>query len=287
MCPRAALDAELRSRLEKHLSHLVRDRDPYLATAGYFFMRDYIRQDLSQWGSVTVQERHTSPLSIQNLILHLPGQRPQAEPILVGAHYDAVLGSPGADDNASGVAVLLELARWLTQHPPVRPVILVAFDLEEYGLQGSYAFVEEWRSHQRSLRLMLSLEMLGYCDRTPGSQRYPPGLARFYPDRGDFIALVGNLTTLPDLIRLSRHINRSGTSCQWLPVPLRGRSVPDTRRSDHVPFWDAGYRAIMVTDTANLRNPHYHQSSDRLPTLDLDFLTGVCQGLSTGLAALY
>jgi Zn-dependent M28 family amino/carboxypeptidase len=280
-------DSEVRSRLEAHLGHLVRDRDPYFATAGYWFVRTYIREQLSQWGSVTVQTRQVGTLPVQNIMLTIPGQRPTAAPILVGAHYDAVLGSPGADDNATGVAVLLELARRFVLEKPLRPMVLVAFDLEEYGLQGSRALATEWRSLRRPLRLMLSLEMLGYRDPTPRSQQYPPGLERFYPHQGDFIALVGNLTTVPDLMALGRGLRRSGTPCQWLPVPLGGRGIPDTRRSDHVPFWDAGYRAVMVTDTANLRNPHYHKASDRLETLDLDFLTGVCQGLGRGLAGLF
>jgi Zn-dependent M28 family amino/carboxypeptidase len=133
---------------------------------------------------------------------------------------------------------------------------------------------------------MISLEMLGYCNPAPGSQRYPAGLQYIYPDRGNFIALVGNLTAIPDLIRLSRRIRKSGTPSEWLPVPNRGLIVPQTRLSDHAHFWDRGYRAMMVTDTAFMRNPHYHQASDRIETLDLDFLTGVCHGLEAGIRSL-
>lgn len=133
---------------------------------------------------------------------------------------------------------------------------------------------------------MLSLEMLGYRDATPGSQQYPSGLGALYPDRGDFIGLIGNLPTLPDLIRLSRIMRQAGTPCQWLPAGQRGMLVPQTRLSDHAPFWDQGYRALMVTDTAFMRNPHYHKASDRLETLDLDFLTGICQGLADGIQRL-
>jgi Zn-dependent M28 family amino/carboxypeptidase len=133
---------------------------------------------------------------------------------------------------------------------------------------------------------MISLEMLGYCDSTPGSQRYPAPLERFYPNRGDFIALIGNLPTIPDLIRLNRIIRTSGVSSEWLPVFNKGRIVPQTRLSDHAPFWDRGYRAIMVTDTAFMRNPHYHKASDRIETLNLDFLTGVCRGLEIGIRKL-
>ena len=200
-------------------------------------------------------------------------------PIVIGAHYDTAPGSPGADDNATGVAVLLELARDIASGPLKYPVQLVAFDMEEYGYLGSSHHAAKYKQQQESIRLMISLEMLGYCNRNPNSQSYPAGLKYFYPNTGNFIALIGTLRTVPDLINLSGKIRKSGQPCEWLPVPNRGLIVPDTRRSDHVPFWDNGYRAIMVTDTANMRNPHYHRGSDRIETLDLDFLAGVCQGL--------
>jgi Zn-dependent M28 family amino/carboxypeptidase len=275
------------TRLYNHLTQLVRERDPYLASAGYFFVRLYIHEQLSQWGTVEFHEFQARGATHQNLILKLPASKAtQLPPILIGAHYDAVPGTPGADDNATGVAVLLELAREFASHPLQYPVYLVAFDLEEYGLVGSCAYAEELHKAKQPLRLMLSLEMLGYCDRTPHSQRYPPGLQYFYPHRGDFIALVGNLATLPDLVRLSRSIRQGQIPCEWLPVPNRGKLVPETRLSDHAPFWDRGYRAIMVTDTSFLRNPHYHRASDTLATLDLDFLAGVCRGLMAGLKRL-
>ncbi|MCP2731023.1 M20/M25/M40 family metallo-hydrolase, partial [Limnofasciculus baicalensis] len=207
-------------------------------------------------------------------------------PILIGAHYDAVPGSPGADDNATGVAVLLELAKEFAIKPLNYPVRIVAFDMEEYGLLGSQQYAEDLKQKGESLRLMISLEMLGYCDSSPNSQLYPPGLKYFYPNRGDFIAFVGNLITIPDLISLSRNMRKTGTPSVLLPVPNRGLMVRQTRLSDHSPFWDRGYRAMMVTDTAFLRNPHYHKNSDRIEILDLDFLTGVCQGLIEGIRRL-
>jgi Zn-dependent M28 family amino/carboxypeptidase len=205
---------------------------------------------------------------------------------LIGAHYDAVPGTPGADDNATGVAVLLELARAFATEPLSYPVRFLAFDMEEYGLLGSQAYATDLKQQQQPLRLMLSLEMLGYCNSAPGSQRYPAGLQYFYPNRGNFIALIGNLSTIPDLIRLTRRIRKAGTPSEWLPVPNKGLMVRQTRLSDHSPFWDRGYPAMMVTDTAFMRNPHYHQPTDTIETLDLDFLTGVCRGLELGLRGL-
>ena len=279
---------DLKERLHTHLTQLVRDRDPYLATGGHFYVQQYIRQQLEQRGNVEAHEFQVRGKTHQNLILNLPvtTSSKQKQPILIGAHYDAVPGTPGADDNATGIAVLLELARAFAAEPANYPLQLVAFDMEEYGLLGSSQYAADLKQQQQPLRLMISLEMLGYCDSAPGSQSYPAGLERFYPNRGDFIALIGNLPTIPDLIRLSRTIRTDGTPCVWLPAPNRGLIVPQTRLSDHAPFWDQGYRAMMVTDTAFLRNPHYHQASDRIETLNLDFLTGVCRGLEVGIRGL-
>lgn len=271
---------DLKQRLYNHLTQIVRDRDPYLSTGGHFFVKQYIHQQLSQWGNVETHEFEVGGKTYQNLILNLAADNSTKKPpILIGAHYDAVPGTPGADDNATGVAALLELARIFASQPAKYPLRLVAFDLEEYGMLGSAAYATFLRQQQQSLRLMISLEMLGYCDSTPGSQRYPAPLERFYPNRGNFIALIGNLSTIPDLISLSRNIRKVGVASEWLPAPNRGKIVPQTRLSDHAPFWDRDYRAIMVTDTAFMRNPHYHKASDRIETLNLDFLTGVCEGL--------
>jgi Zn-dependent M28 family amino/carboxypeptidase len=284
----AVFKLDVKTRLQAHLRQIARDRDPYLATAGHFFVRQYIYQQLEQWGSPSIQEFQAQGTALKNLILELPAAPARSQrslsPVVIGAHYDAVPNSPGADDNATGVAVLLELARAFAQSPIRYPLRLIAFDLEEQGLAGSRYYVNSLQ--QEPLRLMMSLEMLGYCDRTPGSQQYPPGLKYFFPNQGNFIGLIGNLKTIPDLLHLSRYLRRAGVPCQWLPAGRQGRLLPDTRRSDHAPFWDRGDRALMVTDTANLRNPHYHKPSDRIETLDLDFLTGVYRGLEQGIRHL-
>ncbi|MBW4692352.1 MAG: M28 family peptidase [Lyngbya sp. HA4199-MV5] len=279
----------LKEQLYVHLVQVARDRDPYLATAGHFFVREYVRAQLAQWGTVETHAFQQQGTEFQNLILNLAG-RSSKPPILIGAHYDAVPGSPGADDNATGVAVLLELARFFATEPARHPLRLVAFDLEEtsYDRAGStrYANFLQQGLQQEPLRLMLSLEMLGYCAHTPGSQRYPAGLQHFYPNQGNFIALIGNLKTIPDLMRLSHHLRSCDAPCEWLPAGKRGLILPETRRSDHAAFWDKGYRALMVTDTSFLRNPHYHKRSDCLETLNLDFLAKVCRGLMQGIQQL-
>lgn len=279
----------LKERLKSHLEELVRDRDPYFATQGHFYAQQYIRGQFEQWGSVQSHNFKVNGRTHTNLILNLPAANPQKRlPILIGAHYDAVPGSPGADDNATGVAVLLEMAKAFHEQPARSPIRLVAFDMEEIYTQSDTFGNTQYADflNGEPLRLMIALEMLGYATSAPNSQTYPAGLERFYPTEGNFIALIGNLPTIPDLIRLSRTIRRGGVGAEWLPAGMKGQLVPDTRRGDHAAFWDRGYRAIMVTDTANLRNPNYHKPSDRMDTLNLDFLTSVCNGLINGIRRL-
>jgi Zn-dependent M28 family amino/carboxypeptidase len=217
------------------------------------------------------------------LILRLPGRQSHRPPLLVGAHYDGPLHSPGADDNATGLAALVELAQHWARQPPRRPVWLVAFDQEESGLLGSIALAAQLRASGQDLALMVSLEMLGY---TSSQQRYPLAAMRhLYGERGDFLALIANLKALPLLPALARRLGRH-VPTKLLPVPGAGRLLPDVRRSDHSPFWDQGYAAVMATDTSFLRNPHYHQASDTIASLDLAFLTAVTTGLAQGLSAL-
>ncbi|ESA33548.1 peptidase m28 [Leptolyngbya sp. Heron Island J] len=278
---------DIKERLTNHLKELIRERDPYLATQGHYYVQQYIYAQLSQWGQATTMGFTEQGRDYYNLCLDLPG-RQALSPVVVGAHYDTVPGCPGADDNATGVAVLLELARQFACLPPRRPVRLVAFDLEEYGLVGSRAYVKSLKGDP--IHLMMSLEMLGYCvdaSQEQPSQTYPiAALEAIYPKTGDFIALIGNWQTIPTLWHIRRALRVAGVNGVWLPMIQHGKFLPDTRRSDHAPFWDAGYSAIMVTDTANLRNPHYHAPTDTFATLDLEFLTKVCVGLGRSIAKL-
>ncbi|MGL5831773.1 MAG: M28 family peptidase [Waterburya sp.] len=277
----------LKQRLHDHLIQIVRQRDPYLNSGGHFLVREYIRETLNQCGEVEVHEFKFNGKTHQNLILNLHStSNSDLPPILIGAHYDAVPGTPGADDNATGVAVLLEIAQVFASHPLKYPVRLVAFDLEEYGLLGSTAYAKYLKDKQQKLRLMLSLEMLGYCNHAPGFQTYPALIKPFYSDRANFIALVGNLSAILDMNRLGKQMKQYGTPIEILIDPSAGKLVPITGFSDHRPFWQQKYRAIMVTDTAMLRNPHYHQASDRIETLDLDFLTNTCQSLIAALRTI-
>ncbi|MBI1311798.1 M28 family peptidase [bacterium] len=202
--------------------------------------------------------------------------------LCVGAHLDSRPDTPGADDNASAVAALLEIARLLGEDWPADAQLeleLVAFDLEENGMLGGREHARLAREAGTDLRGMISLEMLGYCDHRPNSQQLPRSLAGLYPDTGDFIAIIGNQNST-ELIEVAR---QGMSTIRQLPVetlqvPENGTLLQATRLSDHSPFWDAGFPALMITDTSFLRNPHYHQASDSLETLDFAFLHAVTEG---------
>ena len=274
--------AELpQQRLLTDLQQLVRPRHARWDELGLMSVRSFVLEELQVHGQVEQHHFGEGADAGVNLILRLPGQRPELAPVLVAAHYDGPLGSPGADDNASGVAALLELARRWAQSPPKRPVWLVAFDQEEWGMVGSAALARELKSSGQRLHLMLSLEMLGY---TAEEQNYPlEAMKALYGSRGDFIALVANTGAAALLPGLSRGMG-AHVKTKVLPVPFKGRHLPDVRLSDHSPFWDEGYNAVMVTDTSFMRNPHYHQPSDTIETLDVPFLQAVIDGLDAAIS---
>lgn len=269
-------------RLLTDLEQLVRPRHARWDELGLMSVRSFLLEELQAHGPVEQHHFGEGADAGVNLILRLPGQRPELAPVLVAAHYDGPLGSPGADDNASGVAALLELARRWTRNPPRRPVWLVAFDQEEWGMVGSAALARDLKATGQRLHLMFSLEMLGY---TAEEQDYPvAAMRRVYGSRGDFIALVANTGAAALLPGLSRGMG-AHVKTKVLPVPFKGRQLPDVRLSDHSPFWDAGYNAVMVTDTSFMRNPHYHRPSDTIDTLDLPFLLAVIDGLDGAISA--
>ncbi|KAF3884382.1 MULTISPECIES: M28 family peptidase [Nostocales] len=257
--------------------------------------RSYISSELKKLGwqpqleEFTEKQLDTTREGV-NIFAERPGTSKGAGAILVGAHYDSVFFSPGADDNASGVAVILELARLLGARPTAKTLQLAFFDLEEAGLLGSKAFVKN-KAHLENLEGVIVMDMVGYACHTSGCQKYPSGLpVSPNSDKGDFVAVVGDAEHLPILNAFQR-ANASQTalnktaitssptlpSVLTLPVPLKGLLTPDVLRSDHAPFWYQGIGAVLVTDTANLRTPHYHKPSDVPATLDREFFTGTAQ----------
>jgi len=219
-----------------------------------------------------------------NLEVVVPSRLGAAEAgcIVVGAHYDTVPGTPGADDNASGVAALLELARQLAHERFDRSLRFVFFPNEEPPFfpdagMGSAAYAAELRRAAVDVHTMISLEMLGYYSDRPHSQRYPPGLSLLYPNQGNFIGFVSNLRSRKQLRELKRAFTESSDfPCESLAAPEWTVVVG---LSDHSSFWKQGYPGLMVTDTAFMRNPHYHQPSDTADTLDFERFAKVTQGL--------
>lgn len=226
----------------------------------------------------------------RNIYIDLPGRTRPEEVILIGAHFDAREDTPGADDNASGVAGVLELARTLKDRPMERTVRLVFFNLEEVGLIGAreHAAWTKARvdSGMETVVGMVSVEMIGYFCDEPGCQRSPiPAIPGVFtpPDKGDSIVVVATQVSAPFARELSAGMK---TAAPQMPifmldfVPGRGEPMPDVRRSDHAEFWDIGVPAVMLTDTSEFRNPNYHKPTDTIETLDLDRMTLVVQGLA-------
>ena len=297
-------------RIREHIVRLTRVPRP-CHSAELESCRQYVTELLSQSGWIV--QRHEwsevndygelnfgEQLTGINLVATRPetAAAPASRPRLcVGAHLDSRPDTPGADDNASAVAALLEIARVLGDEWPADAQLdleLVAFDLEENGMLGGREHARLARDGGVDLRGMISLEMLGYCDHRPGSQQLPRSLVGLYPDTGDFIAIIGNQNST-ELIEVARQgmSTVAELPVETLQVPENGTLLQATRLSDHSPFWDAGFAALMITDTSFLRNPHYHQPTDTLETLDLPFLHAVAEGslnavrhlLATGLSA--
>jgi Zn-dependent M28 family amino/carboxypeptidase len=200
--------------------------------------------------------------------------------VLLGAHYDSVPGSPGADDNGSAVAVCLECAR-LLQKNDIGSAMIVLFNREEDGLLGSSEFVAHLAAAPWTVEEAHIFEMVGFCNRAAGSQRMPPGLPGIAaPDVGDFLALLANRHSN------ARAENLLGLATAYIPqFPVLALKIylgiekyfGHLLRSDHAPFWKAGIASIMWTDTSEFRNPHYHRASDTPDTLDYGFLSRVAK----------
>lgn len=243
--------------------------------------RQYIIEQLQAAGWETQQQEFEGGI---NLYADRPGTDPDAGTILVAAHYDTVAFSPGADDNATGVAAVLEIARLLKNRETVRSLRVAFFDKEESGLWGSLAFAgnEQLRAN---LKGVIIADMIGYACHIPGCQSYPANIPVTPPsNKGDFIVVIGDAENLPLLNTFnsvktdaiaSKNIHTSPVLT--IPIPLKGVLTPDTLRSDHAPFWYQGIGAVLVTDTANLRNPHYHQPTDVVENIDREFFLGSAQ----------
>lgn len=291
----APLDSDqeiMRDRLMEHVRVLATDigvrnasRYPALERAAA-----YVRATFEQMGyNVNEQIFELGHQPFRNLEVEVVGSERPEEIVVIGAHYDTAELTPGANDDASGVAALLELARMFRGSQPHRTLRFVAFPNEEPPFfhsedMGSWRYAAAARERNDRIVAMISLETIAFYSDEPGSQQYPPILGWLYPNRGDFIGFVGNLTSR-SLVHRAIRVFRASTA-----FPSEGvaspEQVPGITWSDHLCFWMHGYKAIMVTDTAPFRYAHYHQPSDTPEKLDYDAMTRVVGGIETVVADL-
>jgi Zn-dependent M28 family amino/carboxypeptidase len=251
----------------------------------------YIERQFAKTGdAVTLQTYPVFGSQASNLVVERLGTHSPKQILVVGAHYDTVPETPGADDNASAVAMLLEVARLLPKNPH-RTVRFVAFACEEpphfyTQTMGSDQYARACRKANERLLGMICLEMVGYFSTTPKSQRCPEQiprpLRRFFPSRGNFLTAVSNFKSFKLLVSFSRGFKRT-SPLPLFSVPLPER-INEIRLSDHASFWDFNYPALMLTDTSFFRNPNYHLPSDTPDTLDYDRLAQATLGVTGAVA---
>jgi Peptidase family M28 len=283
----------LRDALREHVDALAVDIGPRTPLNGDSLVRaaKYIRSVFEEAGlPVRQQDYQYYDQRVTNVLATHSTATGASAYYVIGAHYDTVPGTPGADDNASAVAVMLELARRLSRERLKAPVLFAAFTLEEppaylTGHQGSRIFVRSCRTSGDRVLGAIILEIVGF---TAAHQHYPY-LARWpgYPAEGTFIGIIANWRSW----RVGRAVLRgfrknSGLPVESLFLPFNGRLLPETRLSDHASFWDAGLPALMITDTAFFRNPNYHLPSDTIDTLDFTFMAKLVKSLELALLEL-
>lgn len=281
------LDQERRERLKKHVSTLA-ERIGERNIKHYDSLKaalDYIETTLRDEGyQITEQEYSVAGKPVKNIEAEIPGTQKPEEVIIVGAHYDSVSGSPGANDNATGVAALLELARSFKEQNSERTLRFVAFVNEEppyfqTAEMGSRVYARRSRERGEKIVAMISLETIGYYSDAENSQIYPFPFSLFYPSKGNFIGFVGN-TSSRTLVRRGIQIFREDAA-----FPSQGVAAPGWLTgigwSDQWSFWQEAYPAMMVTDTAIFRYPHYHKRSDTPDKIDYDRMSRVVGGIGT------
>jgi len=270
--------------LKSVLQRIIGERSPLTSERRLAAVEGFIEREFKRYGLSVESDTFTYWGKNYRNVIGRAGPDRNAPLIILGAHFDSVEGSPGADDNASGVAVLLEAARNLSRMRLRSPVLFCAFNLEELNMIGSTHFAKKLKAAGARVKGMVSLEMVGF---TSPRQQYPIGLRWFYPERGDFIGVIGNWRSHLLLRQFASSMRKvTGLPVETLTVFGNGLLLPEVRLSDHSPFWDLGYPALLVTDTAFFRNPHYHSPSDTLETLDFAFMANVCESVITAVANL-
>ena len=278
--------SELSERLKNHVVNLSRNErgrnniDEDTITPS----RNYITKQFYNMGLIVNYNKYTSyGDEYSNIIVDIPSKNKSTEILIIGAHYDSVENSPGADDNASGVAALIELGRYLTAAPQTKYKIrLVAFANEEPPYfqtkeMGSLVYAKSIKSEKENILGMISLETLGYYTNEKGSQKYPPLINLLYPDTGNFVSFIGNIHS-KELVTsaISKFRKKSNVPSEGIASPA---FVPGIGWSDHWSFWMSDYKAIMITDTAPYRYKHYHKSTDTPDKLNYEQYAQVVFGI--------
>jgi Zn-dependent M28 family amino/carboxypeptidase len=275
------VERELRRHVEK-LSGEIGEHNVFMPKK-YALAADYIEGELHQSGYAVLRHSYKAQNELcHNLEVEKPGSSRKNEIVVIGAHYDSVAGCPGANDNSSGVAALLVLAKASSNAAPARTLRFVAFANEEppffqTKLMGSYVYAQECLHRKENIVAMLSLETIGYYTDEDKTQNYPFPLSAFYPSHGNFIGFVGNTASkklVHDCIAEFRRSAQFPSEGAALPGGLEGVGW-----SDHWAFWQAGYPAIMITDTAPFRYVHYHTVNDTPEKLTYDRMARVVLGL--------
>jgi len=290
MTAELANQESLRDNLQHHVAQLadeIGERNVFRPDA-LRAAADYITGVWQGMGYAVVDQCYeASGVNCANLEVIREGRKRPEQMLVIGAHYDTVPGSPGADDNASGIAALLEISRQFLEIETDLTVRFVAFVNEEApffssGEMGSMVYARAARRRGDDIRLMMSLEMLGYYDDAPGSQHYPPLFRYFYPDRGNFIGFVANLRSR-SMLHKTVQAFREHSDFPAEHVATFA-FVPGVALSDHLSFWREGYRALMVTDTAFYRYAYYHTHLDTSNRIDYVSMARVTAGLSGAIA---
>lgn len=288
-------EPSIRDFLVQHVEHLANEIGPRVLAKPETIAAtiSYITGQWQAMGYDVLEEPYESVDGpAKNLIVEIPGSRSSKDVLVLGAHYDTVAQTPGADDNASAIAVLLEASRLLKNQSPNRTLRMISFACEEapymsLGSMGSQHHAQEAKRRNERIE-MLCLEMVGYFSDELDTQKVPPSIPQLFhglfPKRGNFLAAIGNLGSWSLNWRFRRgfkQATRLGLFSLNLP-----EKIHEIRRSDNSSFWDQGYPALMLTDTSFLRNPHYHQPTDKPDTLDFDRMTQVTIGVVNAMLEL-
>lgn len=272
-------------RFVAHVTELCRNPAGrnYIEKKGLDAARKYIAGQFESSGyQVKFHEYQLNGDAVANIEVELTGTSRPKEIIIVGAHYDAVPGAPGANDNGSGVAAILELADRFKDKSFQHTVRFLAFVNEEppnfmTGNMGSYVYAKKLAKDKENIIAMFSLETIGYFSDKTGSQHYPPFFNLFYPKKGNFIAFVSNLSSRGLVTKSIRSFRAHSTfPSEGIAAPA---FIPGISWSDHWSFWKHGYPAIMITDTALYRYPAYHTSEDTPEKVDYEKMVYVVKGI--------